>query len=224
MDTALQTGSPPLIIEPQGEARSSIIWLHGLGADGHDFEPIARELNLPERLGTRFIFPHAPRRAVTINGGLVMRAWYDIAHTDIGRTPDLQGVTDSCRLTLGLLEHEVESGIRPDQIIVAGFSQGGVIASAMLTRYPGMFKGAIALSCYDVSEGEFIKAERPHRAFVAHGSKDTIVPVDLGRTLKNRLIAAGYDVDWHEYPIPHSVSQQEIQDIRTWIIQTLDAS
>ena len=220
--TFTPTLSPPIVIEPRGPALSSIIWLHGLGADGHDFEPIARELELPERLGTRFIFPHAPRRPVTINGGMVMRAWYDIAHTDIGRTPDLEGVAESCQITKGLIEKEIEAGIRPERVIVAGFSQGGVIASAMLTRFQETLQGAIALSCYDVSVGDLIRADKPRRAFVAHGTADTIVPIDLGRTLKNKLVSAGYEVDWHEYAIPHSVSQREIQDIRSWIIETLD--
>lgn len=216
--------SPPIIIEARGPALSSIIWLHGLGADGHDFEPIASELNLPQHLGTRFVFPHAPRRPVTINGGMVMRAWYDIAHTDIGRTPDLEGVAESCRIIEGLIDREIEAGIQPQRIIVAGFSQGGVIASAMLTRYQSKLQGAIALSCYDVSGGDLIHTQRPLRAFVAHGASDTIVPIDLGKTLKNRLVSAGFEVDWHEYPIPHSVSQREIQDIRSWIIETLEGS
>ncbi len=213
--------TPAIIIEPQGPHRASIIWLHGLGADGHDFAPITTELQLPDALGVRFILPHAPHRPVTINGGYVMRAWYDIAHTDIGRTPDLGGIEASRQAMADLIDHEVAAGIPPERIILAGFSQGGVIAIETVTHHQDKLGGAIALSCYLARNVDLPAATRPIPVFLAHGTEDTIVPHGLGLAARDALEKQGYAVEWHAYQMPHSVCQQEIMDIRRWLLAQL---
>lgn len=212
---------PAIVIEPVGTHRASIIWLHGLGADGHDFAPIARELDLPESLGVRFILPHAPRRPVTINGGMVMRAWYDIAYSDIGRTPDQTGVSISRMAVRTLILDEIASGIPPERIIVAGFSQGGVIAIEAISHDQDILGGAIALSCYLARSDDPPAASRPVPVFLAHGTQDTVVPHSLGLAARTALEKQGYTVEWHAYTTPHSVCQDEIVDIRNWLLVRL---
>jgi len=213
--------TPAIIIEPQGPHRASIIWLHGLGADGHDFAPITTELQLPASLGVRFILPHAPHRPVTINGGYVMRAWYDIAHTDIGRTPDLGGIETSRSSVKQLIQQERDAGIPAERIIVAGFSQGGVIAIETVTHHQDTLGGAIALSCYLARTDDLPLASHPIPVFLAHGTEDTIVPHRLGLAARDALEKQGYAVEWHDYRMPHSVCQQEIIDIRRWLLEQL---
>lgn len=212
---------PAIIVEPSGPHRSTILWLHGLGADGNDFVPVTTELQLPVALGVRFILPHAPYRPVTINGGYVMRAWYDIAQTDLGRTPDLDGVDASRRAVAQWIDHELASGIEPARLIVAGFSQGGVIALDAATRHQHQVGGAIALSCYLAEPASLPAATWPMSVFQAHGAEDTIVPQALGLAARNSLTAQGYAVEWHEYPMPHSVCMEEIRDIRHWLLARL---
>jgi phospholipase/carboxylesterase len=213
--------APAIIIEPNSPHRASIIWLHGLGADGHDFAPIATELQLPDSLGVRFILPHAPHRPVTINGGYVMRAWYDITHTDIGRTPDLGGIEESRQTVADLIDRELAAGIPPKRIIIAGFSQGGVIAIETVTHHQDILGGAIALSCYLARNVNLTAATRPIPVFLAHGTEDTIVPHGLGLAARDALEKQGYAVEWHAYRMPHSVCQQEIMDIRRWLLAQL---
>jgi phospholipase/carboxylesterase len=213
--------APAIIIEPNSPHRASIIWLHGLGADGHDFAPIATELQLPDSLGVRFILPHAPHRPVTINGGYVMRAWYDITHTDIGRTPDLGGIEESRQTVADLIDRELAAGIPPKRIIIAGFSQGGVIAIETVTHHQDILGGAIALSCYLARNVNLTAATRPIPVFIAHGTEDTIVPHGLGLAARDALEKQGYAVEWHAYRMPHSVCQQEIMDIRRWLLAQL---
>lgn len=210
---------PAIIIEPKGRHRATVLWLHGLGADGHDFAPLAAELGLPESLGVRFILPHAPHRPVTINGGYVMRAWYDIAHTDIGRTPDLEGVAASRQAVVRLIERELACGIAPERIILAGFSQGGVIALETMLQHPNQLGGVIALSCYLASATSLPTASRPMPVFLAHGTADNIVPYSLGLAARDALTGRGYNVEWHAYPMPHSVCLEEIADIRRWLLE-----
>lgn len=204
----------------------SVIWLHGLGADGHDFEPVVPYLGLPPSLGVRFIFPHALRRPVTINNNMVMRAWYDI--TDIGstRTGDDAGIKHSAGKICDLIENEIRRGIPASSIIVAGFSQGGAMALHVGLRYPQKLAGIMALSSYllfpdklseEVSESN---AETP--VFVAHGSQDPVVPFILGQTVQQTLKQGGWPVEWRQYPIPHSVSQPEIEDIGRWLTARLN--
>lgn len=212
---------PAVVIEPRGAHRSTVIWLHGLGADGHDFEPVAEELRLPESLGVRYVLPHAPRRPVTINGGYVMRAWYDIAAADISAVPDEAGIRESQRQVADLVEREIAGGIAPERVILAGFSQGGVIALETAAVHQDRVGGAIALSCYAALPESLPKAVDAFPIFMGHGTQDTVVPHGLGAASRKVLEARGYEVEWHSYPMPHSVSWEEIMDIRTWLLRRL---
>lgn len=212
---------PAIEIDPTGPHRSSIIWLHGLGADGHDFAPIATELMLPDTLGTRFILPHAPKRPVSINGGFVMRAWYDIAYTDLGRTPDLEGISASLQEVEALIENEKKKGIPAKKILVAGFSQGGVLAMEAISQLQSGIGGAIALSGYLTKPERIPEAKGQQRLYLAHGTQDTIVPFALGIQAKTDLEAKGYLVTWNEWHMAHTVCAEEISAIRSWIIETL---
>ncbi|WP_139558761.1 alpha/beta hydrolase [Methylotetracoccus oryzae] len=210
-----------LTVESGAPPAASVIWLHGLGADAHDFEPIVQELPL-SRLGpTRFVFPNAPHRPVTINGGYVMRAWYDIAGADLGRSVDVAGVEASCREVARLVEREVAAGVAPERIILAGFSQGGVIALETAARYPARLAGVIALSTYLAQPDQLPLANAALPVFMGHGTEDPIVPFALGQNSRATLESRGYSVAWHSYPMPHSVCAREIADIGAWLIQRL---
>jgi phospholipase/carboxylesterase len=198
----------------------SVIWLHGLGADGHDFEPIVPELQLPAGVGLRFVFPHAPVRPVTINGGMEMRAWYDILSFDSEGRADANGVLESSASLEGLIAREVERGIEPRRIVVAGFSQGGAIAihTALQTKHE--IAGLMALSTYiaipDAAENATSRRDLP--IFMAHGSFDPVLRMEWGRASADKLIETGYSVDWHEYPMAHAVCAEEIAEIRRWLL------
>jgi phospholipase/carboxylesterase len=209
---------PALVIEPKGIHQATVIWLHGLGADGYDFEPIATELDLPRELGVRFVLPHAPRRPVTINGGYVMRAWYDIAYTDLGKTPDLAGIRASAAAVMDWVEREIAGGIEPERIVLGGFSQGGVIALETASRHADRVAGAIGLSCYLGTPEEIPESAGNFPVFLAHGRQDPVVPFTAGIAARARLEKLGYAVEWREYALPHSVSLEEIQDIRDWLL------
>lgn len=210
-------------IDPKTAARTSIVWLHGLGADGHDFEPIASELALPPAFGVRFVFPHAPQRAVTINGGYVMRAWYDIAAPDLSRGVDESGIGDSERRVAALVEREITRGIPPGRIVLAGFSQGGVIALEVASRFHQALAGVLALSTYLPLPEQFPEASGTTPVFMAHGTEDPIIAHDLAERSRDTLVAKGYPVEWHSYSMPHSVCLDEIRDIRTWLVGRLTA-
>jgi len=215
---------PTIRREPMGRHQATILWLHGLGADGHDFEPIIDELGLPKTLGVRFILPHAPRRPVTMNGGWVMRAWYDISHSDLGRKADLSGIEETLQAMDVLINDELDQGILPRNLLIAGFSQGGVIALEAISRFQDKLGGAIALSGY-LARGEGLPAaEGPKPVFLAHGTEDPIVPYALGLQARQDLVDKGYEVDWHSYTMPHSVCQEEIKDIRDWILNQLQSA
>ena len=202
--------------EPQG----SIIWLHGLGADGHDFEPIVPELRLPPALGLRFVFPHAPVRPVTLNGGMAMRAWYDIYSLERDGPADAAGIRASAELLEQWITREQERGIRADRIVVAGFSQGGAIALHTGLRAKQELAGILALSTYlpmpNAFASEAVVTDLP--VFMAHGTLDPVLPMALGRESADFLLAGGYNVEWHDYPMAHSVCLEEIGDIRTWLL------
>lgn len=197
----------------------SIIWLHGLGADGHDFEPIVPELKLPAGLSLRFVFPHAPVQPVTINGGMAMRSWYDIlSFESLGRA-DREGVLKSSALLEDLITREIERGIEPDKIVIAGFSQGGAVAIHTALQTEHRIAGLMALSTYmalpeDASEA---RSRKDLPIFMAHGSFDPVLQLDWGRSSAERLTENGYSVDWHEYPMAHAVCPQEISDISDWL-------
>jgi phospholipase/carboxylesterase len=205
-----------------GQADAVVVWLHGLGADGYDFYPIVGELGLPDDLAVRFVFPHAPRRPVTLNAGMVMRAWYDVADLTLaGRSHDAEGIEQSAAAVAALLEREEQRGVTSSRIVLAGFSQGGAMATFAGLRYPRRLAGLCALSCYALLPERFEAERHPanHDApvFLAHGSDDPVVPPAGGRDLRQRLESAGHPVEWHEYPVPHGVHPQEIADVGRWL-------
>ena len=201
----------------------SVIWLHGLGADGHDFEPIVPELRLPADLPLRFVFPHAPTRPVTINGGMVMRAWYDIVTLDSEGRADADGVRESTAILEGLIAREMERGIPADKIVIAGFSMGGAIAINTALNTPHALAGLMALSTYLPlpNEVDGSSGSRDLPVFMAHGSFDPMLPMQWGRLSANKLEETGFSVEWHEYPMAHAVCPQEIADIREWLLRVL---
>jgi phospholipase/carboxylesterase len=212
-------------IETGRAPSGSVIWLHGLGADGHDFEPIVPELvRLGER-ALRFVFPHAPVRPVTLNGGYPMRAWYDITALDRGAAQDEVGIRTSQQAISTLIRGENERGIATDHIVLAGFSQGGAMALYSGLRYPQKLAGIMGLSCY-LLQGARLQAERSAAnqstpLFIAHGSQDPVIAAALGEEASRQLLAAGYAVEWHSYSMPHSVSPQEVADIAAWLRRVL---
>ena len=219
------SSSDAVVVEPSASANASVIWLHGLGADGHDFEPIVPHLGSALTERTRFVFPHAPMRPVTINGGYVMRAWYDVVDADIARRADAAGVHQSEAILRGYLEAEVASGIPPERIIVAGFSQGGAIALHGGLRYPQRLAGILGISCYlplpaEIAEG-LAPANAPTPMFMAHGIQDPTIPLAAGEQSREFLKGLDYDIEWHTYPIPHSVCLEEIEDISRWLSRVL---
>ena len=212
----VQTGPEPV---------GSVIWLHGLGADGHDFEPIVPELRLPAELPLRFVFPHAPVRPITINGGMQMRGWYDIVSLDAEGRADEQGVRASSAIVDELVGREVERGIEPSKIVIAGFSQGGAIALHNVLRATQKPAGLMALSTYlplaDTLQAEVVDnpaaGDTSVPVFMAHGSFDPVIPIEGGRQSAQALEQIGYSVEWHEYPMAHGVCPQEIGDISAWL-------
>jgi phospholipase/carboxylesterase len=197
----------------------SIIWLHGLGADGQDFVPMVEELQIP--VAVRYIFPNAPRRAVTINGGYVMRAWYDIASDRIDAQQDAAGIRESATSIEELITQEVARGIKPSHIFLAGFSQGAAIALHTALRYNLPLAGLLVLSGYvPLAETLITEVTPPSRytpIFMGHGRHDTIVPFGLGTHTRDTLLALGYHVEWQDYPMEHSVNNTELRDIEAWL-------
>jgi phospholipase/carboxylesterase len=210
---------------PQAPAVATVILLHGLGADGRDFVPIVGELGLPDSLPVRFVFPHAPLRAVTVNNGYVMRAWYDIkSFTPAGRA-DAAGTVESARRVAGYVDRERQLGIAPARVILAGFSQGGAVALYAGLRYPERLAGILALSCY-LPFPELLAAERaPSNADVpillCHGRADPVVPIAMGLEARAALEAHGYAPQWRDYPMEHSVCLEEIAEVGRWLRQRL---
>lgn len=199
-----------------------VIWLHGLGADGHDFEPVVPHFAHPEK-AIQFIFPHAPIQPVTINGGMKMRSWYDIKMMDIGKMPDEAGIRASEQRVLELIEAQIKAGFKPEQIVLAGFSQGGAIALHSSVRTQYKLAGVVALSCYLpvpeklAAEQSGVNQSTPF--FFGHGNYDPVVPFDLGKSSFETMKAAGYQASWHEYPLQHGVSMDEIEDIKQFILK-----
>jgi phospholipase/carboxylesterase len=197
----------------------SVIWLHGLGADGHDFEAIVPELKLPKNLALRFVFPHAPVQAVTVNGGMEMRSWYDIVSFDAEGRANREDLQRSSAFLDSLIGREIERGIEARKIVIAGFSQGGAVAinTALHTQHD--IAGLMALSTYiaipDSIEDAVSRKDLP--IFMAHGSFDPVLRLDWGRESAEQLKTVGYSVEWHEYPMAHAVCPPEIDDISAWL-------
>lgn len=215
----------PVEVETGSQPTASIIWLHGLGADGHDFEPIIPELHLPPKLSLRFVFPHAPYRPVTINNGYVMRAWYDIAMTERGFEQNLEHIRESEKVLQAVIEKEIRRGIPCGRIVLAGFSQGGAIALHTGLRYPMTLAGIVALSA-PVPFAESLMAEaHPANAavpvFIAHGTDDRMVPHDLVQPAHRRMEARGLRLEQHIYVMGHTLVPDEIRDIAAWLVRVL---
>jgi phospholipase/carboxylesterase len=216
---------PAVIIEPAQPANASVIWLHGLGADGHDFEPIVPELKLPPTAAIRFIFPHAPSIPVTINGGYVMPAWYDILAMDIDRKVDVQQLEASAQAVAKLIDREIEKGIPSERIVLAGFSQGGAVAYQAALTYPKPLAGLLAMSTYfataDTIQVNSANQQLPIEIF--HGLQDPVVPESLGRKAQQRLQAMGYTPGYFTYAMEHSVNAKEVSDlaefIKKWLVK-----
>ena len=211
-------------IETGASPTAAVIWMHGLGADGHDFEPIVPELGLPAALRVRFIFPHAPVRPVTLNGGMAMRAWYDILELG-GVREDGEGLRQSQAEVEALIANEAARGIAAGRIVLAGFSQGGAIAFQAGLRHPKRLAGIMALSTYlplaGTVEAERHAANRDLPIFMAHGTMDPMISIGRAQQSRKMLEALGYPVEWREYPMPHSVCPQEIADISAWLVKVL---
>jgi phospholipase/carboxylesterase len=216
---------PSIELDTAPNPTASVIWLHGLGADGNDFVPIVPELRLPQSLRVRFVFPHAPVRAVTINNGMRMRAWYDIAAADLNSRADLIGVRESQAQLEALIERETARGMPSERIVLAGFSQGGAIALYTGLRHAERLAGIMALSTYliapDKLATEASAANRGVPIFMAHGTADPVVRFQWGEASKRMLEAAGYPIEWHTYRMEHSVCLEEVQAIGAWLTKVL---
>jgi len=214
-------------VEPRAEADAAVVLMHGLGADGHDFESLVPELRLPASPAVRWVFPHAPVRPVTINGGARMRAWYDIGGFDRHAREDEAGIRESAEGVFSLVHRERERGIAAGRIVVAGFSQGGAMALFAALRWPERLAGIVALSTYLPLAPKLEKEAHPANAaapvFMAHGTFDPILPLALGEGSRDLLRSRGHDVEWHAYPMPHSVCSDEVRDLRGWLLRALPA-
>lgn len=210
-----------VVHETGPEPACTVIWLHGLGADGHDFEPIVPQLIQTARRSVRFVFPHAPVRPVTINNGMAMRAWYDILGLQIDRDQDRQGIDDSIARVNRLIEREINRGIQPGQIALVGFSQGGAIALRVGLAQQQRLAAVVGLSCYllqaDQREHWLTPAGRSTPVFIGHGSVDPVVPIALGQHAAQALQQSGVAVDWQHWPIAHGVSPDEILALDNWL-------
>ena len=215
---------PAIEIETKPKPSHAVIWLHGLGADGNDFVPVVKQMKLPP-LGIRFVFPHAPMRAVTINGGFVMRAWYDIAYQELAFKEDERGLRESQKQIEDLIARENKRGIPSSRIVLAGFSQGGVITLQAGLRQPKRLAGLMALSAYlpmsPMVELERNAASNSVPIFMGHGIADDIVPLALAKMSRDTLIKLGYEVEWHQYQMSHSVCPEELADIGAWLKRVL---
>lgn len=227
MSTAPGRPEPPVEIETGSAPSASIIWMHGLGADGHDFEGLVPELRLPRDLAVRFVFPHAPFRPVTFNAGYVMRAWYDFGMSEQRLAQEASHIEESRKTVTELIQRENTRGIPAQHIVLAGFSQGGVIALTAGLRHPEPLAGILALSAplagAEALAGQIHPANAATPVFLAHGRQDPLVPFALGERVRQVLRDRGLAVEWHEYQMPHSVCLEEVRDIAAWLGRVLAA-
>ncbi|MBT1445855.1 carboxylesterase [Shewanella sp. JM162201] len=214
-----------IVIEPSMPAKAAVIWLHGLGDSGAGFAPVAAALNLPDDAAVRFVFPHAPEQPVTINGGYIMRAWYDIKSMDLHDRADLAGVLESEKRVLALIEEQLATGIPSNNIILAGFSQGGVMSLFTGLRCPHPLGGIMALSCYlqggDALPADCAQANLGTAILHHHGEQDEVVPLFAGKMANEALSRGGYQVEWQTYAMGHSVLPSQLLDIRRWLLERL---
>lgn len=212
---------PFVDVKPNGTVKAAVVWLHGLGDSGHGFAPIVPELRIPADAGIRFIFPHAPEQPVTVNGGMRMRAWYDIKTMDLTNRADEAGVRESAHAVQQLLDQLIADGLDSERIVLAGFSQGGVIALHLLARLPYKLAGVMALSTYmcapDKLVAEATASNKSIPVFFGHGTQDPVVPVAAGQQAFHALKKQGFQVSWHDYRMEHSVCAQEVADISSFL-------
>ena len=201
----------------------AVIWLHGLGASGHDFEPVVPQLGLDADMAVRFIFPHAPNRPVTVNGGMVMPAWYDILEMSLERKVDVNQIEESAQQIEDLMAREVERGVKPEHIVIAGFSQGGAVAYHVALGYPERLAGLMTLSTYLATNDNisYSDANKDMPILIEHGTHDPVVPAILGEQAKQLLSEKGYNVAYHTYPMAHQVCMPQIQNIGKWLNKVL---
>ena len=222
---ALETLDPPVVVEPSRPATAAVVWLHGLGADGHDFEPVAAEIARGGLDDIRYVFPHAPVRPVTINGGMAMRAWYDITGPELDRRADEEGVRESAGIARALVDEQIARGIAGERIVLAGFSQGGAIALHAGLRFPFRVAGILALSTYLPAAKSLAAEAHPSNCdvpiFLAHGSQDPVIALALSERSRAAMADLGYVVEVHTYPMPHSVCAEEVRDIANWLQRVL---
>jgi phospholipase/carboxylesterase len=213
---------------PGGRAGAGVIWLHGLGASGHDFEPIVPELQLPESPPVRFVFPHAPNRPVTINNGMVMPSWFDITSLERLDGADGKGIEESVQQVFALIEREKQRGVAAGDIVLAGVSQGGVIALHAAARYPEPLAGVIAISTYMAGVEQLTRADqsanRNTPVFMAHGQYDPVIPYSVGELSRGLAQNLFTNIEWHSYPMEHAVCLEEIQAIGQWLRGVLKGS
>ena len=202
----------------------AVIWLHGLGASGHDFEPVVPQLGLDADMAVRFIFPHAPNRPVTINGGMVMPAWYDILEMSLERKVDVNQIEESAQQIEDLMAREAERGVKPEHIVIAGFSQGGAVAYHVALGYPERLAGLMTLSTYLATNDNisYSDANKDMPILIEHGTHDPVVPAILGEQAKQLLSEKGYNVAYHTYPMAHQVCMPQIQNIGKWLNKVLN--
>ena len=218
-----------IVIQPDKAPQLAVIWLHGLGADGHDFEGVVPFLNVPSHCQVRYIFPHAPHRSVTINMGMRMRAWYDIINPILGEPPeDREGVVESCDLVADIIAQEKANGIGPERIVLAGFSQGGAVALHLGLQYPERLAGIMALSTYlplvDTVENQMSKANRQTPILYLHGSADPVIPITTAQRSRQVLLELGCNVKSKDYLMPHAVSPDEMMDIGVWLKERCEST
>jgi phospholipase/carboxylesterase len=217
-----------ITIEPKTTATACVIWLHGLGDSGAGFAPVVPLLNLPQDHSIRFVFPHAPEQAVTVNNGFVMPAWYDIKNVDLHNRADMDGVLNSEKLVHALINEQIDNGISANHIVLAGFSQGGVVSLFTGLRYEQPLAGIMALSCYLPTKNQLPSqlsdANKNTPILQNHGEQDNVVPMSAGKMAYDLLKSDGYKTQWQSYPMAHSVIPQQLNDIGIWLSNCLNNS
>jgi phospholipase/carboxylesterase len=212
-------------MNPEADPAYVVIWLHGLGADGHALATLAPALQLPDTLPIRHVFPHAPQRSVTVNRGMTMRAWYDILETDVTRKVDLDSILASSRLLRNLIQRELDNGVPSEKILLAGFSQGGAIVLHTALRYEKPLAGIMALSTYlptfDELEAERSEVNQNIPIMMAHGQNDPVIPIVNGENTREALTRLEYAIQWYTYPMEHFICIEEIAEIRRWLLKVL---
>ncbi|KMT64999.1 alpha/beta hydrolase [Catenovulum maritimum] len=217
---------PHIDVNPKGDVKALVVWMHGLGDSGHGFAPIVPEFNLPDELGIRFVFPHAPVRPITVNNGVPMRGWYDIVSFDFDNRADDSGVIESAVELQALIDNELTTyNLTPDKLVIAGFSQGGVMAYHLGCRQAQPIAGILSLSAYLAMPNQLAEqasdAAKPTPIMAMHGNHDEIVPIELGRLSAETVKQAGFSLDWLEYNMQHNICPEQVEQIGTWLAQKL---